>query len=194
MLIALSVDDIVLATNDRRMLEEEKTRLKDQFEMEDRGEIHYCLGMSIKRDRVAKVLHINQRAYLENVLKRFDMFNCKPVSTPMEVGKKYERLKDGEKSANLKEYQAAVGSLMYAAIATRPDISVAVGTLSQFMSNPGQEHFQGIKRILRYLKGTLNFGLKFEAQDGLNVNLQGYADADWAGDVNTRKYTSGYIF
>ena len=144
MLIALYIDDILLAKNDAAMLEKEKCLLKDQFEMEDQGEIHYCLGMSIKRDRASKVLKISQKAYLENVLKRFHMFYCK--STPMEAVRKFERLKDGEKAANLKEYQAAIGSLIYAAIATRPDISFAVALLSQFMSSPGLEHFQGVKK------------------------------------------------
>ena len=94
----------------------------------------------------------------------------------------------------MKEYQAAIESLIYAAIATRPDISFAVGLLSQFMSNPGLEHFQGVKRILRYLKGTLDYGLKFEAQEKADITIQGFADADWAEDVTTRKSTSGYIF
>ena len=94
----------------------------------------------------------------------------------------------------MKEYQAAIGSLIYAAIATRPDISFAVGLLSQFMSSPELEHFQGVKRILRYLKGTLDYGLKFEAQDQAGITIQGFADADWAGDITTRKSTSGYIF
>ena len=93
MLVALYVDDIVLATNDNTMLESENRLLKEKFEMEDRGEIHYCLGMSIKRDRASKILKINQRAYLENVLKRFHMVDCKSVSTTMKVGKKFERLK-----------------------------------------------------------------------------------------------------
>ena len=88
MLIALYVDDNVLATHDNAMLEKEKCLLKDKFEMEDRGEIHYSLGMSIKRDRATKIIMINQRAYLVNVLKRFHMFDCKSVSTPMEAGKK----------------------------------------------------------------------------------------------------------
>ena len=105
-----------------------------------------------------------------------------------------KRLKDGEKATNLKESQAAIGTLIYAAIATRPDISFAVALLSQFISNPGLEHFQGMKRILRYLKGTLDYGLKFEAQEKADIIIQGFADADWAGYVTTRKSTSGYIF
>ena len=112
----------------------------------------------------------------------------------MDVGKKYEKLKDGEQTTDLREYQCIIGSLMYAAIATRPDIAFSVGMLSQYMSNPGEEHFIGIKRVLRYLRGTTDFGLEFKAQDNMKINLHGYADADWAGDVSTRKSTTGYLF
>ena len=194
MLIAFYVDDIVLATNDTTMLNNEKNQLMKRFEIEDQGEIHHCLGMCIKRDRSTKTMHISQKAYLENILKRFNMSNCKPVSTPMEVGKKYEKLKDGEQTTDLREYQCIIGSLMYAAIATRPDIAFSVGMLSQYMSNPGEEHFRGIKRVLRYLRGTTDFGLEFKAQDNMKINLHGYADADWAGDVSTRKSKTGHLF
>ena len=193
-LIALYVNDIVLATNDTTMLNKEKNQLMKRFEIEDQGEIHHCLGMCIKRDRSTKTMHISQKAYLENILKRFNMSNCKPVSTPMEVGRKYEKLKDGEQTTDLREYQCIIGSLTYAAIATRPDITFSVGMLSQYMSNPGEEHFRGIKRVLRYLRGTTDFGLEFKAQDNMKINLHGYADADWAGDVSTRKSTTGYLF
>ena len=194
MIIALYVDDILLATNDVHMLKAEKAKLKQRFEMEDQGEVHYCLGMSIKRDRAARVLTINQKAYLENVLKRFGMYDCKAVSTPMEAGKRFERLADGENALDTREYQAAIGSLTYASIATRPDLSAAVGVLSQFMANPGPEHWSGVKRVLRYIKGTLDQGLKFESSSDCDINLHGYADADWAGDATTRKSTSGYMF
>ena len=91
--------------------------------MDDQGEIHYCLGMSIKRDREAKVLTISQKSYLENILKKFQMFDCKPVATPLEPGRRFEKLSDDEESVNKREYQAAIGSLIYASVATRPDLS-----------------------------------------------------------------------
>ena len=107
----------------------------------------------------------------------------------MEPGK----VSDGEKACNRKDYQAAIGSLNYAMIASRPDICFAVGTLSQFMSNPSLDHRQGMKRIFRYLKGTLDNCLAFDANDA-NLELQGYSDANWAGDVYSKRSTSGYIF
>ncbi len=144
------MDDTNIASNDRNLLNEEKSPLDKKFEMEDLGEIHYCLAMAVKRDRKAKV--------------------------------------------NIPEYQAMIGSLTYALIATSPDIAAAVGALSLVMTKPGQQHFKGVKRVLRYIKGTLNYGLHFDCLWDEGFNLDGYSDADWAGDISTRKSTSGYIF
>ena len=99
-----------------------------------------------------------------------------------------------EKPVNTREYQAIIGSLTYASIATRPDLSAAVGVLSQFMTKPGPQHWQGIKRVLRYVKGTTNYGLYFDCSKNESFSLYGYSDADWAGDISTRKSTSGYSF
>ena len=193
LLVAVYVDDLLIASNDLQSIAEEKRRLSSRFEMEDLGEANFCLGMSIKRDRSNGLLNINQRAYLEAVLKRFGMDDCKPVTTPLEVGTKFEKLSEDEEPLNLREYQSAIGSLIYASIGTRPDISAAVGMLSQHTSKPGKDHWIGVKRVFRYIKGTLDYGLIYSAKDN-NTQIVGYADADWAGDVNTRKSTSGYAF
>ena len=193
-IIAVYVDDTILAANDVELLQAEKNELSKRFEMEDLGEIHYCLGMTIKRDRNAKVMMIHQKSYLEAVLKKFGMQHCKPISTPMNPNAKFEKLTDDDKTVNKGEYQAMIGSLTYASIATRPDLSAAVGALSQFMNKPGPQHVKGVKRILRYIKGTLNYGLRFDSSSNAEFKLYGYSDADWAGDINTRKSTSGYIF
>ena len=194
MIIAVYVDDTLLASNDDQMLRAEKAKLGERFEMDDRGQVHYLLGMSIQRERESKILTISQKSYLENILKRFGMQDCKPVSTPLEPGKKYDKLQDDRDPVDVQRYQAAIGSLIYASIASRPDIAEAVGVLSQFMARPGPEHWTGVKRIFRYIKGTLDFGLKYVASDKGDLSLQGYSDADWAGDVSTRKSTSGYVF
>ena len=102
------------------------------------------------------------------------------------------KLADEDKPFDIKLYQQAIGCLTYAATTTRPDIAAAVSVLSQYMSAPSEDHWSGIKRILRYIKGTTNYGLHFSS-DGIN-NLSGYSDADWAGDTDTRRSTSGYTF
>ena len=142
---------------------------------------------------MSQTLSISQAKYLEGVLKRFDMHNCKPVATPLEHGRKFEPLSENEEPVDVQAYQMAIGCLTYAASVSRPDLAAAVGVLSKFMSKPGKEHWQGVKRVLRYIQGTLNYGLMFTA-DGTDPTLFGYSDADWAGDASTRRSTTGYVF
>ena len=122
------------------------------------------------------------------------MTSCNPVGTPMETGRKFSKLADNESPfTDIQLYQQAVGCLIYAATTTRPDIASAIGILAQYMSAPSMDHWSGIKRILRYVKGTLKYGLLFTTDDTRN-HLLGYSDSDWAGDTDTRRSTSGYSF
>ena len=192
-ILAIYVDDIILVSNSPDMLGEEKSIICEMFDMVDNDEISFCLGMSIQRDRVNKVLNISQQKYIENTLVKFGMDKCRPVATPIEPGTKYYKTSEDDELFDTKTYQMAIGSLTYAALATRPDISASVNIMSQFMSNPSMTHWTGVKRILRYLRGTSNYGLRYS--NGLDyTQLTGFCDADWAGDVNTRRSTSGYVF
>ena len=196
-ILAVYVDDIIPVSNDINMLNAEEELLCKNFEMTDQGEIHFVLGMTINRDRETQTLYINQHKYLESMLERFGMTNCKLIATPLEAT--YHQRTDEEEAFDKNLYQQAVGCLTYISTAIRPDISAAVGVLSSYMSNPSKEHWNGVKRLLRYIKGTINYGLKFKANesDGLNENgdeLYGYSDANWAGDVDSRRSTSGYVF
>ena len=148
--------------------------------------------MSVKRDRANKVLFINQEKYLKSVLNRFEIQDCKPVSTPLEPGVTFHKRLNNEEPCDKRVYQQAIGCLTYVSTATRPDVAAAVSILSTFMSDPSKEHWTGIKRSLRYIKGILNFGLKFRAHG--DEELYGYSDANWAGNVDTRRSTSGYVF
>lgn len=191
-ILILYVDDIVLTSSDKGLIDKEKALLAKGFEMEDRGDAHFILGMSIKRDRAKRILTIDQNRYLKAVLERFGMSDCTPIDTPIEPGKKFDVTKPEDQKADTRLYQEIIGSLTYAMTATRPDICAAVGMLSQFMANPNQEHLGAARRVLRYLKGTLNHGLRFDGNG--SEGLVGYSDADWAGDVVTRKSTSGYVY
>ena len=192
-ILSLHVDDILLFSKDIAMLNKEKKSLGRRFKIEDFGEVNHVLGMLVKRDRKSRTLTISQPKYLEGVLKRFNMEHCKPVSTPMEPGKKFYELSDDEEPVNVLEYQKIIGCLTYATTATRPDPASAVGVLSKYKSRPEKEHWQGVKRILRYIQGTIDFGLIYKAK-GNTFSLAGYLDADWAGDLDTRRSASGYIF
>ena len=113
----------------------------------------------MKRNREERILTIDQHLYLTDILNRFGMSECKPVATPVEPGKKFTKSDDKEEDpCDIHMYQAAIGSLNYAAIATRPDLSVAVGMLSKYMNCPSNEHWCGVKRVFRYIKGTLDLG------------------------------------
>ena len=192
-ILAVYVDDIIPVSNDPEMLASEKQLLSNEFQMVDQGELQYILGMSIKRDREKKTLFISQEKYLENVLNRFGMQDSKPVSTPLETGKTFHKRTNDEKQFDKETYQQAIGCLTYVSTATRPDIAATVGILSQYMADPSNDHWLGIKRLLRYIKGTLMYGLKFIAHEN-DDDLYGFADANWAGDVDTRRSTSGYVF
>ena len=159
-ILAVYVDDIIPVSNDPEMLASEKQLLSNEFQMVDQGEIQFILGMSIKRDRQKKTLFISQEKYLENVLNRFGMQDSKPVSTPLENGKTFHKRTNDEKPFDKETYQQAIGCLTYVSTATRPDIAAAVGILSQYMADPSYDHWLGIKRLLRYIKGTLIYGLK----------------------------------
>ena len=192
LILALYVDDTAIATNCQRMLAETKRKLSAQFRMVDLGGMKYILGMMVKRDRQTGTLLIDQRGYLEGILQRFGMDKCKPVSTPLEPGKQLRKTSDEEVAVDTRRYQEIVGSLIYASITTRPDLAHAVNILSQHMAKPNNEHWSAAKRVLRYVKGTLDVGIIFQKSE--TFELVGYSDADWAGDVDSRKSTSGYVF
>lgn len=191
-ILAIYVDDVIPISSKTSMLEREKSKLKDKFAMVDNGPIHYILGMVIKRDRQNRVLTIDQSEYIRSILQRFNMENCKPVATPLEPSKRFTKTTEEDESFNVTLYQQAIGCLTYASLISRPDIAAATGTLAQHMSNPSTEHWSGVKRMLRYLKGTMNYGLCY-SDNGSN-QLVGFSDADWAGDLDTRRSTSGYTF
>ena len=126
------------------------------------------------------------------MLEKFGLSQAKTVSTPANLSVKLRKNDETSKLVDPALYQSMVGSLLYAAIATRPDISQAVGAASRYCSQPNEAHLTAVKRILRYLKETVNLGLKYEkSQSG---TLTGYSDADWAGDLDDRHSTSGNLF
>lgn len=122
------------------------------------------------------------------------MLDCNSVNTPMETNLKLMKRTDKATSEEIQEYQRIIESLEYAAIATRPDIAFVVCRLAQFSSNPGDSHFKAAKRMLRYLKGSAKIGLLFKGQEADNLELIGYTDADWAGNITDRKSIGGYYF
>lgn len=185
---------LIVGRNSSR-IENLKKQLSKSFAMKDLGPAKQILGVRISRDRKKKKLHMSQEQYINKVLERFHMDKAKVVSSPLS---NHFKLNSSQSPSTDKEkqdmekvpYASAVGSLMYAMVCTRPDIAHAVGVVSRFLSNPGREHWNAVKWIMRYLRGTSNFTLSFGS--GKPV-LVGYTDSDMAGDVDSRKSTSGYL-
>lgn len=195
-IIAVYVDDLLILSNNEKQKKRLKTQLKKQFNMKDLGKAHFILGFEICKDSKNETISVDQSLYLKNMLKRFGMEDCKKASTPFALGQiltKDMSPKSEEERETMKKvpYREAVGCLLYASQGTRPDICHAVGIVSRFSNDPGQAHWIAVKRIFRYLRGTLDKKLLFKkSQD----SLIGYADSDWANDRDDRRSTTGYIF
>jgi hypothetical protein len=157
--------------------------------MKDLGIATKFLGMEIVYGNDGSI-KIHQHSYIQQLLERHGMGDCTPVTTPLDTSAKLSAITDDEASADPKEYASIVGGLMFAACVTRPDIMCAVGQLSQFFNNPSSKHLSAAKRVLRYLRGTPTLGITYRPPP---MRLQGYSDADWAGDVDTRRSTTGYV-
>ncbi|KAK3036321.1 hypothetical protein RJ639_031728 [Escallonia herrerae] len=177
-ILTLYVDDMLVASSSMSWINELKKKLASTFSMKDWGEAKQLFGMRITRDRKKKKLWLSQEEYIDKVLRRFNLHAFKPVTTPLAAHFKLSKelspknREDEEYMAQV-PYTSVVGSLMYAMISTRPDIAHAVGVMSEFMTNPGKEHWQAVKWILRYLRGTSKFCLCFE---GDNIDVRGYVD------------------
>lgn len=195
-ILLLYVDDMLVAGSDMDEIRNLKMQLSKEFDMKDLGPAKKILGMQITRDKQRGILQLSQAEYINRVLQRFNMDNAKPVSTPLashfRLSKDQSPQTEEEREFMAKvPYASAIGSLMYAMVCTRPDIGHAVGVVSRFMSNPGKAHWEAVKWILRYLRGTTEKCLYFGKGE---LQVQGFVDADFGGEVDHRRSTTGYIF
>ena len=191
--IAVYVDDLLIFGSDIARLEDVQQKLRDRFKMTDLGDISHYLGMQVDHI-VGERITLCQSTYLKKVLDRFKMTECKPASIPMDPGVANSLLPyDGNADKEtIKWYQSAIGSLMWPAVHTRPDIAYSVGVLSRYCSNPGPTHCNLVIQIFRYLSETLNLGITFTSDS--EDELVGYTDSDYARLIDGRKSTDGYIF
>lgn len=164
-------------------------RLTYDFKWRENPSSHLGIHLSYNDDGS---IFIDQAHYLEEVLERFNMEDCNPAKTPFATGTSLHRGTDEEvKLAASYPYESLVGSLMYAAICTRPDITYAVNRLAQFNSCYTETHWLAAKHVLRYVKGSLTKGIHYTSSDG---TLRGYADADYANDKDSRRSVTGFLF
>lgn len=187
-ILAIHVDDGLIVSDCTTLIEGVLNFLRDHFEIKsmDAG----CfLGLQIERKSDGSIF-IHQSSYASRVLSRFKMENCNGVATPSDTNKVLHDFVDSE--ASKYPYREAVGSLMYLSVGTRPDISHAVAMASRYLEKPTIAHENAVKRIFKYLKNTLNFGILYVSDE--KSQIIGYSDADHAGDIETRRSTSGYAF
>lgn len=182
------VDDIIVASSVPSVTTALLQDLTKEFALEDLGDLHYFLGIEVSK--VANGLILTQEKYANDILSRVGMKDCKPVSTPLLTSEKlsaHEGTPLGPNDAT--QYRSVVGALQYLTL-TRPDIAYAVNKVCQFLHAPTLVHWTMVKRILRYIKYTVNYGLKVGKSTSLLVS--GFTDADWAGSIDDRRSTGGF--
>ncbi|XP_050920534.1 secreted RxLR effector protein 161-like [Lathyrus oleraceus] len=162
----------------------------NEFEMSDVGNMVYFPGMEIMYSEKGMILH--QLKYELELLKRFELLNCKVDVTPADTNQKLDSDSDGD-NVDVAMFKQLVGSLRYLCN-TIPDICYAVGTVNRFMSKPKWSHYQAGIRILRYIKGTLKYGVLFPSSVETDSEFPSYSDSDWRGDKVDIRITSGYLF
>lgn len=187
-IIGLYVDDFLIFSNNETETEKLKNVLGSEFKLKDLGPVRQYLGMRINLSKNKNVITVDQQQYIEQLVSKFQMSDCKLQSTPIEPKLNVEKTTGCLPDV---PYQKLIGSLMYLAVLTRPDIAYAVSYLSQFNSCYNVNCYNYAKRILRYLQCTKNYCLKYSSND---IGLQGFVDSDWASDVIDRKSYTGFCF
>lgn len=182
------VDDLVITGADESDIDKFKSEMKHTFQMSDLGLLKYYLGLEVHQGEEG--ITVCQRAYAAKILESAGLTGCNISHTPMEP-----RLKLSKDSTALAidatQYRSIVGSLRYL-VNSRLDIAYSVGYVSRFMESPTTEHLLTVKRVLRYVAGTLHFGCHYRREKG--TELEGYSDSDLAGGIDTRKSTSDILF
>jgi len=195
--LVLYVDDILMIGNDISLMGSVKSSLMKVFSMKDLGEATYVLGIRIYRDRSKKLIGLSQSTYVDKVLKRFSMENSKRGFLPMSHGVHLSKTQSPSTPGELEDmrripYASAIGSIMYAMICTRPDVSYALSITSRYQANPGMAHWGAVKNILKYLRRTKESFLVYGGETELVV--KGYTDASFQSDPDDSRSQSGYVF
>ena len=185
LIVQIYVDDIIFGSSNEHLCTKFSTLMKSKFEMSNLSELQTFLGLQIKQK--PNGIFIHQSKYIKDLLKKFDMENTKPISTPMATSKLISQ-HDMDEFIDQTLYRCMIGSLMYLT-ASRPDIMFATCVCARYQSAPKKSHLMSVKRIFRYLKGTPTLGIWYPANQP--CKLVGFSDSDYAGCSLTRKSTSG---
>lgn len=192
LIIGVYVDDILILAKTERKIEDFKQKLRSAFEVKDLGEASHILSMRIRRNEDGSLI-LDQTKYAEELVETFGMKDARGASSPLDPGMKYKKARDDDEAANALShlYRQAIGGLLYLAGGTRPDLAFAASYMSQFNVKPTEQHWSGLKHMLRYLKQTKDVALTFSKT---GKQIQAFCDADWATDCVDRRSFSGYVF
>ncbi|XP_028418682.1 uncharacterized protein LOC114544169 [Dendronephthya gigantea] len=190
-IVIVWVDDIIIASSDSNSLQSVKKSLKERFKMTDLGILKWFLGTEFQCSE--NTIKMNQTRYIEKILEKFKMTDCKPKPTPCELGVDKVLEVESPEMEDPGLYRAIVGSLIYVMTGTRPDLCYIVTKLAQKMSKPTQADLTKAKHVLRYLKGTSKFGLTFTKSINPLI-LQGFCDSDWGASIADRRSITGYNY
>nr|GAT59056.1 predicted protein [Mycena chlorophos] len=193
--LAVHVDDCTIGGTNTALVNEMKSGFARYVEIVDLGEIHWLLGIEVKRNRQERTLSLSQTSYIQSIVRRYNLDDLKPLSIPMDPNvtlSSAQSPRTADELARMRSvpYKEAVGSLMYASLGTRPDITFAVTKLSKFSSNPGPAHWEAAKRVIRYLHGTSRWELTYGET---TRELTGWVDADGSQEEE-RPAISGFAF
>jgi hypothetical protein len=190
LIVGVYVDDLIITGAGINSILEFKQQMADVFKMSDLGLLSYYLGIEVKQSE--KGIALSQGNYARKILEKGRLQGCNPCQIPMQANLKLSKESSSAK-VDATEYRSLVGSLRYL-VHTRPDLAFSVGYVSRFMEDPHEEHLAAVKHILRFIAGTCDWGLWYARRKEEQPRLLGYSDSDLAGDVDSRKSTSGVIF
>lgn len=189
LIVGVYVDDILVTGSSTKEIEDFKRKMGHKFDMSDLGELTYYLGIEVMQRN--GYIQLKQSGYAKKILNKAGMLQCNSTKIPMHPKEIINKDEEGI-AVDPTEFKSMIGGLRYL-VHTRPDLAYSVGILSRFMDRPTQLHQGAVKRILRYVKGTIDFGLVY-SHDSDNEVLIGYSDSDLAGNVEDRKSTGGMVF
>ncbi|KAG3015207.1 hypothetical protein PC120_g12286 [Phytophthora cactorum] len=195
-IVCLYVDEMLIAAKNKAIIASVKAGIAEKFKIKDLGRARFILGIKINYAMEGRTLRISQETYTESIIRKFQQESAKPCLTPLEAGihlTKTDQPQTEPDKAKMssKPYRSLVGSLLYLACCTRPDISNAVAQLSRFLENPGHKHWDASIRVVRYLLKTKDVGITCDGRQG--TKLVAYSDADWAGNRDDRRSVSGLM-
>jgi hypothetical protein len=193
-ILLVYVDDILLGSRELSSIKWFKDEFAKVFKIKDLGEVQKILGVHVTRDRANRTITLDQGHYVRDILTTYQIEQDKARKMDVPING-YDSLRPAEPSdtrADQKGYQTLIGKLLYLSILTRPDISFALGRLSQYLSDPAEFHMSALKRVLKYLRSTIDYGITFGGKNP--EGLIGYSDSDFASDRTDRLSVLGNVF